>query len=98
MQFVTTDEFRGIKIQEIYQVLGEQATQDEITNYVQRWFLNGGLAGIGASLLATSANVGRIEAGQVVMPDAWLRRQNSSNCCWPLTPKTQQASSSCTEI
>ena len=69
VQFVTTDEFRGIKIQEIYQVLGEQAAQDEITNYVQRWFLNGGLAGIGTSLLATSANVGRIEAGQVVMPD-----------------------------
>lgn len=69
VQFVTTDEFRGIKIQEIYQVLGEQATQDEIANYVQRWFLNGGLAGIGTSLLATSANVGRIEAGQVAMPD-----------------------------
>ncbi|WP_328362799.1 ParB/Srx family N-terminal domain-containing protein [Mycobacterium sp. NBC_00419] len=69
LQFVTSDAYRQAKVQEIYSVLGETATTEEITKYVQNWFWNGGLAGIATSLLATSSNVGNIEGGQVVLPD-----------------------------
>jgi hypothetical protein len=69
MQFVTADAYRDVKVQEIYAVLGQEATAEEVSNLVQRWFWNGGQAGISTSLLATSENVAAIEAGQVVMPD-----------------------------
>lgn len=69
VQFVTADAFRQAKVQEIYSVLGQTATQAEITSAVQNWFFDGGLAGIATSLMATSANVGRIETGQVGLPD-----------------------------
>lgn len=69
LQVVTSDAYRQAKVQEIFGVLGETATQQEITKYVQNWFWNGGLAGIATSLLATSGNVGNIEGGQVVLPD-----------------------------
>ena len=69
LQFVTSDAYRQVKVQEIYSVLGQTATQQEITKYVQNWFWNGGLAGIATGLLATSSNVGNIEGGQVVLPD-----------------------------
>lgn len=68
-QFVTTDAFRQAKVQEIYSVLGQTASQAEITSAVQNWFWDGGLAGIATGLLATASNVTRIEAGQVVLPD-----------------------------
>lgn len=69
VQFVTADAFRQAKVREIYSVLGQTATQAEVTAGVQNWFLDGGLAGIATSLMATSANVGRIETGQVALPD-----------------------------
>lgn len=68
-QFVTADVFREAKVQEIYSVLGQTATQAEITSAVQNWFWQGGLAGIATSLIATSRNVSRIETGQVALPD-----------------------------
>ena len=68
-QFVTADAFRQAKVREIYSVLGQTATQAQITASVQNWFLEGGLVGIATSLLATSANVTRIETGQVALPD-----------------------------
>lgn len=68
-QFVTADAFRQAKVQEIYSVLGQTATQAEITSAVQNWFWHGGLAGIATSLMATSRNVSRIETGQVALPD-----------------------------
>lgn len=67
--FVTSEAFRAAKIDEIYQVLGQTATNQEIADYVQNWFWDGGLTGIATSLLATSANVGRIENGQIALPD-----------------------------
>ena len=69
VQFVTADPFRQAKVQEIYAVLGQTATQSEITSAVENWFAAGGLAGIATSLLATSTNVAEIESGQVVLPD-----------------------------
>lgn len=68
-EFVTADAFRQVKVQEIYAVLGQTATQAEIASAVHDWFRNGGLAGIATSLMATSGNVTRMEAGQVVLPD-----------------------------
>jgi len=68
-EFVTADAFRQVKVQEIYAVLDQTATQAQISSAVQNWFSNGGLAGIATSLMATSGNVTRIEAGQVVLPD-----------------------------
>lgn len=46
-----------------------QAYNAAYTDKVNRWFLNGGIAGIATSTLATAANVTRIEAGQVTLPD-----------------------------
>ncbi|AQT79019.1 hypothetical protein B1R94_06645 [Mycolicibacterium litorale] len=70
LQFVTSDTFRAAKIQEIYQVaLGEAATTDQISQYESRWYFDGGLAGIATTLLASAANIDRIEAGQVTLPD-----------------------------
>ncbi len=69
LQFVTSDVFRQAKVQEIYSVLGETATQAQINSAVQNWYWDGGLAGIATALLATSSNATRIEAGQVVLPD-----------------------------
>ncbi|WP_163807163.1 hypothetical protein [Mycolicibacterium anyangense] len=67
--FVTSDAFRQAKIQEIYQVLGQTATEPEIAKYTQNWFWDGGLAGIATSLLTTSTNVANIENGAVPLPD-----------------------------
>jgi hypothetical protein len=69
LNFVTADPYRGVKVGEIFGVLGQTATPAEISGYVRNWFFDGGLAGITTSLLATSANVARIEAGQVSLPD-----------------------------
>jgi hypothetical protein len=68
-QFVIADTFRQAKVQEIYSVLDQTATPAEITSAVQNWFWQGGLAGIATSLMATSRNVSRIEAGEVTLPD-----------------------------
>ncbi|TGD88086.1 hypothetical protein BayCH28_09910 [Mycolicibacterium sp. CH28] len=69
LQFVTSDVFRQAKVQEIYSVLGETATQAQINSAVQNWYWDGGLAGIATALLATSSNTTRIEAGQVALPN-----------------------------
>ena len=46
-----------------------QAYNQAFTDKVNNWFLNGGIAGIATSELATQANVTRIESGQVTLPD-----------------------------
>ena len=69
MQFVTADAFRQVKVQEVYSVLGQTASQAAVSAAVQTWLLSGGLAGIATSLLAAAANVQRIEAGLVTLPD-----------------------------
>lgn len=70
-QFVRSDAYRTVTVGNIYQVLGYDPKDKttEIDGYVQNWFWSGGQAGISQSLLATTANVGRIEAGQYVMPN-----------------------------
>lgn len=68
-QFVTTDAFRQAKVREVYSVLGQTATQAQVTAAVQNWFWDGGLAGIATSLLATEDNVARIQNGLVSLPD-----------------------------
>lgn len=68
-QFVNTDAYRSVKVGEVYQVLGQEPTPADITGYVKNWFLAGGQGGISRSLLATSANVQRLEAGLVPFPD-----------------------------
>ncbi len=68
-QFVNTDAYRGVKVGEVYQVIGQEPTPTDITGYVKNWFIAGGQGGISRSLLATSANVQRLEAGLVPFPD-----------------------------
>lgn len=75
LQFVNADAFRQAKVQEIYAVLGQTATQAEITSAVQNWVRDGGLTGIATSLLATASNVSRIETGQVKLPDMVAAQQ-----------------------
>jgi hypothetical protein len=67
--FVTSDTFRTVKVDEIFSVLGQTPDPAQVAGYVDSWFFYGGLAGISTSLLATSSNVQRIEAGQVPLPD-----------------------------
>ncbi|MGI9162847.1 MAG: hypothetical protein ACR2JI_08020, partial [Mycobacterium sp.] len=69
-QFVTSDAYRTVKVEQIYTVLGQQASSTDIAKYVSNWNMNGGQAGISQSLLATTANIQRIEAGLVTVPDA----------------------------
>ncbi len=68
-QFVNTDAYRGVKVGEVYQVIGQEPTPTDITGYVKNWFMAGGQGGISRSLLATTANVQRLEAGLVPFPD-----------------------------
>lgn len=70
MHFVQQDPFRAIKVQEIYQVIFErEATAEEVAAYLNRWVWDGGVSGIATELLASAANVARIEAGEVQLPD-----------------------------
>ena len=69
LKFVTADPFRTVKVGEVYSVLGQTASAADIAGYVNNWFLDGGLDGIATTLLAGAANVSRIEAGQVALPD-----------------------------
>jgi hypothetical protein len=61
LQFVTTDSYRQTKVQQIYSVLDQTATQAQLDAAVQNWFAEGGLTSIATSLLATTANVAQIE-------------------------------------
>jgi hypothetical protein len=69
LQFVTAETYRQAKVRQVYEVLGETATQAQINAAVQDWFWAGGLTGITTSLLTAVANVDRIEAGPVDTPD-----------------------------
>ncbi|MGD9619289.1 MAG: hypothetical protein AB7G47_02030 [Mycolicibacterium sp.] len=70
MHFVQQDPFRTVKVQEIYQVIFErEATAEEVAAYLKRWVWDGGVSGIATELLASAANVARIEAGEVQLPD-----------------------------
>jgi hypothetical protein len=69
LQFVTTESFRQVKVLETFQVLGLSPTPKVIADYVDRWFLYGGLAGISTLLLASGENAVRIEQGLVELPD-----------------------------
>lgn len=68
-QFVNADAYRTVKVGEVYEVLGQAASPTDIAGYVKNWFMAGGQGGISRSLLATNANVQRIEAGLVTTPD-----------------------------
>lgn len=68
-QFVRTDAYRAVKVGEVYSVLGQAASPTDIAAYVDNWAWSGGQAGITMSLLATAANIQRIEAGLVALPD-----------------------------
>ncbi len=68
--FVTSDEFRSAKIQEVYQVVyGRTPTDAELSSALKNWFLDGGVSGISTVELASAANVDRIENGDVTLPD-----------------------------
>ena len=69
LQFVTTESFRQVKVLETFQVLGLSPTPEVVADYVDRWFLYGGLAGISTLLLASGENAVRIEQGLVELPD-----------------------------
>jgi hypothetical protein len=69
-QFVNSEAYRAVKVKEVFQVLGQQATPNDIAGYVKSWLWNGGQSGISQSLLATSDNVQRLEAGLVSFPDS----------------------------
>lgn len=68
-QFVRTDAYRAVKVGEVYSVLGQAAAPTDIAAFVDNWVWSGGQAGISMSLLATAANIQRIEAGLVTLPD-----------------------------
>ena len=65
-QFVTTDTFRQVKVNEIFTVAG--LTGSNPAPYVDNWFLNGGLAGIATEILTSPASVAVLRAG-VELPD-----------------------------
>ena len=67
--FVRTEAFRRAKVQEVYAAMGQTATPEQIAQLAGSWLRNGGLAGIATTLLASTANVGRIEAGLVKLPN-----------------------------
>jgi hypothetical protein len=66
--FVTSDPFRTVKVDEIFSVLGQTPDSTQAADYVSNWFRDGGLAGIATGLLADATNVQSIEAGQVALP------------------------------
>lgn len=68
-QFVNTDAYRTVKVGEVYEVLGQAASPADVAGYVKNWLWSGGQGGISQSLLATTVNMQRIEAGLVTMPD-----------------------------
>jgi hypothetical protein len=67
--FVRSEAFRQAKVQEIYAAMGQTATPEQIAQLAGKWLRNGGLAGIATTLLASTANVARIEAGLVRLPN-----------------------------
>lgn len=74
-QFVRTNAYRTVKVGEVYSVLGQEPSPTDIAEYADRWLWSGGQAGISMSLLATAANVQRIEAGLVPTPNVTAAAQ-----------------------
>lgn len=68
-EFVTTEQFRTVKVLESFQVLGLSAIPEVVQDYVDNWFWYGGLGGINTRLLASGTNIFNIEAGRVQLPD-----------------------------
>lgn len=68
-EFVTTEQFRQVKVIESFQVLGLSAIPEVVQDYVDNWFWYGGLGGINTRLLASGTNIFNIEAGRVQLPD-----------------------------
>jgi hypothetical protein len=72
LEFVTSDTFREIKINEIYSVAG--LVPSDPTPYVNNWYFNGGLAGITTEILTSQASVD-VLSGTVVLPNMTAVRQ-----------------------
>lgn len=69
LQFVTAEPFRAAKVGEIYAVTGLTPNETDVSNAVNHWFLNGGLAGIATVLLASAANISKIQETGAPLPD-----------------------------
>ena len=65
-RFVMSDAFRQVKVNEIFTVAGLAGSSP--ANYVNTWFLNGGLAGIATEILTSPQSVAVLNAG-VSLPD-----------------------------
>ena len=72
LEFVTSDAFREIKINEIYSVAG--LAPSDPTPYLNNWLFNGGLAGITTEILTSQASVD-VLSGNVVLPNMTAVRQ-----------------------
>lgn len=69
-QFVRSDDFRAVKVDETFQiVLGRDATDEELVTYAKSWFFRGGQAGIAKSLLAGDENMIRMQSSEIPLPD-----------------------------
>lgn len=73
LQFVLSDAYRAVQVKDIYQVVAGQNVADtgySVTQYVDNWFLSGGLHGITTQFLTSSANITRMNAaGGIPLPD-----------------------------
>lgn len=65
-QFVTSDIFRQVKVNEVFTVAGLVGADS--APYVYNWFLSGGLAGIATEILTSPASVANLSKG-VALPD-----------------------------
>lgn len=74
-EFVMTEQFRSVKVLESFQVLGLSPIPEVVQDYVNNWFLYGGLSGINTRLLASGTNIVNIEAGRVQLPDMTAAEQ-----------------------
>lgn len=72
LEFVMSDAFREVKIDEIYSVAG--LVPSDPTPYLNNWFFNGGLAGITTEILTSQASVD-VLSGNVVLPNMTAVRQ-----------------------
>ena len=60
LQFVTSDAFRQIKVNQVYAVLGLTPTSAQVSSYVRNWFWNGGLDGVAGQLITSEPNVAQL--------------------------------------
>jgi len=66
LEFVTSDAFRQVKINEIYSVAG--LVPSDPAPYLNNWLFNGGLAGITTEILTSQASVD-VLSGAVALPN-----------------------------